>query len=157
MPIPTDYPHDLLPAPLIGKQRSVKQKYDTRENFDGINIVRPLHDFSTVYFDVSFLVPTNKKELFALWLTKVDSGEDFKITLQTEGGFNEYIAHWTVTPENPSEAQGYYTYSGTLYADQLLQGWEGQTEDDLNDYWDFLTEGGANPLAIAVNENWPSE
>lgn len=157
MAIPTDYPHGILPEPLIGKQRNVMQKFDTRQNFDGVDIVRPLHDYSTVYFDVSFLVPVNKKPLFALWLTKVDLGQDFKITLQTEGGFNEYTAHWTVVPENPSESQGYYTYSGTLYADQLLQGWEDATEDELDDFWDFTVEGGANPLAITVNENWPSE
>ncbi|QDP48168.1 MAG: hypothetical protein Unbinned6437contig1000_22 [Prokaryotic dsDNA virus sp.] len=156
MAIPTDYPHGILPDPLIGKQRSVMQKFDTRENFDGKSIVRPKRDFSTVYFDVSFLIAESKKQLFALWLTKVDKGQNFKISLKTEGGFNEYTVHWTVVPENPREFQGYYTYQGTLYADQLLQGFEGATEADLNAYWKILVDGGVNPLAITVNENWPS-
>ena len=156
MAIPTDYPHGILPDPLIGKQRSVMQKFENRENFDGKSIVRPKRDFSTVYFDVSFLITESQKQLFALWLTKVDKGQDFKIRLKTEGGFNDYTAHFTVVPENPRESQGYYTYQGTLYADQLLQGWEGATDAELDDYWDFVAEGGVNPLAITVNENWPS-
>lgn len=157
MAIPTDYPHGILPEPLLGKQRSVMQKYDVRENFDGEAMVRPKRDFSTVYFDLSFKVHTNKKPLFALWLTKVDKGQQFKITLQTEGGFNEYTAKFTVVPENPIETQGIYTYSGTIYADKLLQGWEDATDEELDEFWDFTVEGGSNPLAIAVNENWPSE
>ena len=54
MPIPIDYPHDILPAPLVGKQRSVQQKYDTRDNFDGKMLPRKKRNSSTVYFNVSF-------------------------------------------------------------------------------------------------------
>lgn len=156
MAIPTNYPHGILPAPLIGKQRSVMQKFDTRQNFDGKSIIRPKRDFSTVYFDISFLVVESKKALFALWLTKVNKGQNFKITLKTEGGLNEYTCHFTETPENPSESQGYYTYSGTIYAEQLLQGWEGAADNELDEYWDFLANNGVNSLAITVNENWPN-
>ena len=72
MPIPIDYPHDLLPAPLIGKQRSVQQKYDTRENFDGKMLTRKKRDSSRVYFDVSVFIPYGKSQLMALLLEGVD-------------------------------------------------------------------------------------
>lgn len=158
MPIPIDYPHDLLPAPLIGKQRSVQQTYDTRENFDGKMLTRKKRDSSTVYFNVSFLVPYEKSQLMALWLEGVDDGQSFKMTLKTEGGFNEYTCKWKDAPINPTESNGYYTYSGAIYADKLLQGWEDSTEQEKDDYWDLLAaNNGYDPLDIAVNERWPEQ
>ena len=86
MPIPIDYPHDILPAPLIGKQRSVQQKYDTRNNFDGKMLPRKKRDRSTVYFNVSFLIPYEKTQLMALWLEGVNhekpSKHSFNITIK---------------------------------------------------------------------------
>jgi hypothetical protein len=156
MPIPYDFPHELLGAPLIGKQRQTQQKYDTRRNFDGKSLKRKKRGTSTVYFEVQFLVPAAKLPLMALWLETKDQGQDFKITLQSEGGFNEYTAFWDVMPDNPSESQGYYTYSGTLYADKLLQGWEDATDAEKDEFYDFVAQGGPNSLEITVNENWPS-
>lgn len=155
MAIPSDFPHNLLGAPLIGKSRSVQNLYDVNQNFDGKSLVRQIRDTSTVYFDVSFWVPSYKLPLMALWLETKSKGQFFNITLRTEGGENQYNARWTDMPNEPAESQGGYTYSGTLYAEQVLQGWEGASDDDLNDYWDFLSEEGNNALAITVNENWP--
>ena len=90
MPIPIDYPHDILPAPLVGKQRSVQQKNDNRDNFDGKMLTRKKRNSSTVYFNVSFLIPYEKTQLMALWLEGVDEGQQFKMSLKTEGGFNDY-------------------------------------------------------------------
>lgn len=158
MPIPIDYPHDLLPAPLVGKQRSVQQTYDTRENFDGKMLTRKNRDSSTVYFDVSFLVPYEKTVLMALWLEGVDDATPFKMTLKTEGGFNEYNCTWKDVPLSPNESNGYYTYTGTIYADKLLQGWENSTEQEKDDYWDYLVANDFyDPLDIAVNERWPEQ
>lgn len=156
MPIPTDFPHDLLGAPLLGKKRDTMQLYDTRQNFDGKNLNRQVRDNSTVYFDISFLVPTIKLPLMAMWLETKNKGQTFNITLKSEGGDNTYNAQWVEIPLSPRESQGGYTYSGVIYAEQLLQGWEGATDEELDDFWDFIAEGGANPLAITVNENWPS-
>ena len=158
MPIPIDYPHEYLPAPSVGKQREVQQKGDPRDNFDGKMLWRKKRNSSTVYFEVSFLVPYEQSQLMALWLEGVDNGQQFKMELKTEGGFNEYTCTWKTPPINPTEANGYYIYSGTLYADKLLQGWEGSTDQEKNDYWDLLTaNGGYDPLDIAINERWPEQ
>ena len=156
MPIPNDFPQDLLGAPLVGKQRQQTQLYDVRSNFDGKALIRQKLDFSTVYFDVSFLVPAAKLPLMALWLETKQNGETFNITIQSEGGFNTYNCFWAEMPLNPSESQGYYTYSGVLYAEKLLQGWEDATDEEKDDLFDFIAEGGPNALAITVNENWPT-
>jgi len=158
MPIPIDYPHDILPAPLIGKQRSVQQKYDARDNFDGKMLTRKKRDSSTVYFNVSFLMPYEKTQLMALWLEGVDGGQQFKMSLKTEGGFNDYNCKWKKPPINPTESNGYYTYDGVIYADKLLQGWEDSTQQEKDDYWDLLTSNnGYDPLDIAINERWPKQ
>lgn len=156
MPIPYDFPHDLLGAPLVGKQREEMQLYDVRQNFDGKPLIRQVRDNSTVYFDISFWVPTIKLPLMALWLETKNKGQTFNITLKSEGGNNTYNAQWVEMPLSPRESQGGYTYSGVIYAEKLLQGWEGATDEELDDFWDFIAEGSANPLAITVNENWPS-
>ena len=158
MPIPIDYPHDILPAPLIGKQRSVQQKNDNRDNFDGKMLTRKKRDSSTVYFNVSFLIPYEKTQLMALWLEGVDEGQQFKMSLKTEGGFNDYNCKWKTSPINPTESNGYYTYDGVIYADKLLQGWEDKTQQEKDDYWDLLTSNnGYDPLDIAINERWPKQ
>lgn len=158
MPIPIDYPHDILPAPLVGKQRSVQQKYDTRDNFDGKMLPRKKRNSSTVYFNVSFLIPYEKTQLMALWLDGVDEGQQFKMSLKTEGGFNDYNCKWKNPPINPTESNGYYTYDGVIYADKLLQGWEDNTQQEKDDYWDLLTSNnGYDPLDIAINERWPKQ
>lgn len=154
--VPIDFPHDLLGQPLIGKSREEIQLFSSRQNFDGKNLNRQERDNSTVYFSLSFWVPTKNLILMKLWLDKVNKGQPFKITLKSEGGFNEYTANWVEMPLSPRESQGGYTYSGVIYAEQLLQGWEGATDEELDDFWDFIAEGGANPLAITVNENWPT-
>ena len=158
MPIPIDYPHDILPAPLVGKQRTEQQKYDARENFDGKMLTRKKRDSSTVYFNVSFLVTYEQSQLMALWLEGVDDGQQFKMDLKTEGGFNQYTCTWKTPPINPTESNGYYTYTGELYADKLLQGWEDTDQATKDAFWDLLTaSGGYDPLDIAVNERWPEQ
>lgn len=158
MPIPIDYPHDILPAPLVGKQRTEQQKYDARENFDGKMLTRKKRDSSTVYFNVSFLVPYEQSQLMALWLEGVDDGQKFMMDLKTEGGFNQYTCTWKTPPINPTEANGYYTYTGELYADKLLQGWEDTDQATKDAFWDLLTANdGYDPLDIAVNERWPEQ
>lgn len=156
MAIPNDFPSDLLGAPLIGKQRQERQLYDVRPNFDGKALTRQKLDSSTVYFEVSFLVPNTKRPLMALWLETKQNGETFNIDLQTEGGTNTYNCFWSEMPINPSESQGYYTYSGVLYAEKLQQGWEDLTDEEKDDLYDFIAAEGPNALAITVNENWPS-
>lgn len=156
MAIPNDFPSDLLGAPLIGKQRQEKQLYDVTDNFDGRMLTRKKLDSSTVYFDVSFLVPKTKLPLMAMWLDTKKNGETFNIDLQSEGGTFTYNCKWRTMPINPSESQGYYTYSGVLYAEKLQQGWEDLSDADKDDLYDFIAAEGPNALAITVNENWPS-
>lgn len=156
MPIPQDFPHDLLGAPLIGKSREQIQLFEPRQNFDGKNLNRQIRDNSTVYFNISFWVPKSKLILMDLWLSKTKKGQPFKITLESEGGFNEYTANWTEVPLSPTESQGSYTYSGVIYAEKLLQGYEDATEQELDDLYDFVAEDGVSALAITVNENWPT-
>lgn len=154
--IPVDFPHDLLGAPLIGKRRVTQQRYSVRRNFDGKTTKRKERDNSTVYFTVSFWVPTAKTPLMALWLETKEQGETFNITLKTEGGENQYNAFWTEIPSDPEESQGAYSYTGVLYAEKVLQGWEDATDEEKDDLYDFVAQGGPNALAITVNENWPS-
>ena len=125
-------------------------------------LTRRKRDSSTVYFDVSFLVPYEKSQLMALWLEGVDSGQEFKMEfkmeIKTEGGFNEYTCIWKDVPTSPTEANGYYIYSGTIYSDRLLQGWEDKTDQEKDDYWDLLAANdGYDPLDITVNERLPED
>lgn len=156
MAIPYDFPHELIGSPLIGKQRKEEQLYNVRFNFDGEAVKRQVRDNTTTYFQVSFLVPRIKLPLMKLWLDTKKNGQEFKINLQTEEGFNDYNAFWSEFPVNPKESDGYYTYSGELYCGIISESC-GLTDSDRDCYYDYLMEGCDDALPVAVNENWPSE
>ena len=155
MPIPTNYPSDVLPAPRVGKSRTETQNYDSRQNFDGEFIYRPVRDFSTVYYEVSFYIPTNKLPLFRLWLNKTKNAEEFDITLRNEGGNNVHTCRWQQVPLNPTERRGLYIYTGVLYSQQVVNDLDNLTPDEADDFYDFVADGGIPYLDIAVNDKWP--
>lgn len=155
MTIPVDFPHEKLGYLLVGKQRELMQNYDTSENFDGRMLTRGVRDSSTVYFDVSIKVLQANSIIMAIWLDRVKNGEEFKITLKTEGGMIEHTCRWQEMPLAPNESDNFYTYSGVLYSDQLKTGVEDATEDEKDLVWNLAQD--ANPLDRAVNEEWPSQ
>ena len=154
MAIQKDFPHDKLGYALVGKKRQQLQNYDTRDTLDGRMLTRGVRDSSTVYFDVQIKVMQPLSIIFAIWLEQVKNGESFKIKLNTEGGMIEHTCIWEEVPLDPSESDNFYVYSGTLYSEQLKTGLEDATEEQIDLLWNVAY--GANPIAVAVNEEWPT-
>ena len=155
MAIPTDYPTDKLPPPLVGKSRRQLQNYDVRDTFDGNAVKRQVRNSSPVYFDVSFRVRAVDRAVFSIWLEQVSNGESFVIPLATEGGVIDHTCFFTELPLSPSEESGdVYTFSGEVFAQQLNNGLNTATDEEKELIFELGND--VSLLAQTVNESWPT-
>lgn len=155
MTIPIDYPLGILPAPLVGKSRSQIENFDLRDNFDGRQISRQVRNTSPVFFDVQFRVQKYQALQFQIWLENVSNFEPFTIPLKTEGGTIDHVCQIQNPRSTPQESRGdVYTYSFTLYAEQLNNGLNTATDDEKDLIFNLGND--ASLLAETVNEEWPT-
>lgn len=119
MAISTDFPHDKLGYLITGKKRNSLQNYDTRTTFDGRLITRGVRNSSTTYFDVKIKVTQELALIFAIWLRRVNEGQSFNITLNTDNGMVNKVCKWAELPLSPQENDNHWIYSGVLYSGDL--------------------------------------